>query len=142
MTSSSLRAQASDERAIADLMVEYAYLNDDFDIDGLGNLFAESAFTLDGHTVRNRDEVVALSQQIIQKRADGRSATTHEITNLMVDVDGDAGTAAGRAYWTLYRTVSGEPRQALQSGRYADTFVRVEGEWRFVERVATTLWHL
>ena len=142
MTSTTPRTQPSDERAIANLMVEYAYLNDDFDIDGLGELFANSAFTLDGHTVRNRDEVVALSREIIQMRPDGRSATTHEITNIMITVDAAAGTANGSAYWTLYKTISGEPREALQSGRYADTFVIVDGEWQFVERVATALWHL
>lgn len=132
----------SDERAIANLMVEYAYRNDDLDVAGLGDLFAESAFTLDGQTVRGREEVVSLAGQMIQPRDDGRSATTHEITNVMVEVDLPAGTAVGQAYWTLYATVTGQPREALQSGRYLDAFENRSGTWRFTERVATTLWRL
>ena len=131
-----------DERAIENLMVEYAYRNDDFDIRGLGELFADAAFSLDGLTVQNRAEVEALAAQIIEVRDDGRSATTHEITNVMVQVDPANATAVGRAYWTLYLTITGQPRQALQSGRYDDSFRKSGDRWSYVERRATTLWRL
>ena len=131
-----------DERAIENLMVEYAYRNDDFDIQGLGELFADAAFTLDGLTVQNRSEVEGLAAQIIKARDDGRSATTHEITNVMIQVDPTAATAVGRAYWTLYLTITGQPRQALQSGRYDDSFRKSGDRWSYIERRATTLWRL
>jgi ketosteroid isomerase-like protein len=132
----------SSERAIANLMALYAYRNDDADIAGLGELYAEAVFTLDGTAARGRDEIEARARGIIQVREDGRSATTHEITNIMIDVDEEMGTAVGRAYWTLYQTVSGKPRVAILSGRYLDRFERRHGEWRFTERTATSLWQL
>jgi hypothetical protein len=104
----------SSERAIANLMALYAYRNDDADIAGLGDLYADAVFTLDGTAA----------------------------PNIMIDVDEEMGTAVGRAYWTLYQTVPGTPRVAILSGRYPGRFERRDGNWRFTERIATSLWRL
>jgi hypothetical protein len=110
----------SSERAIENLIASYAFLNDDADITGLGELFA--------------------TRTIINVGQDGRSTTSHEITNIMLDIDEVAGTAVGRAYWTVYQAVSGSPRQPILAGRYHDRFQRRDGVWRFAEWTATTLW--
>jgi ketosteroid isomerase-like protein len=130
----------SSERAIENLISSYAFLNDDADIVGLGELFADAVCTLDGITARGKQEVETLARNIIHIGADGRSTTSHEITNIMIEVDEVGGTAIGRAYWTLYQAVSGTPRQPVLSGRYLDRFERRDGRWRFAERIATTLW--
>jgi ketosteroid isomerase-like protein len=130
----------SSERAIENLIASYAFLNDDADIAGLGDLFADAVCTLDGATARGSEEVETLARTIINVGADGRSTTSHEITNIMLDIDEVAGTAIGRAYWTLYLAVSGAPRQPVMAGRYLDRFERRGAAWRFAERTATTLW--
>ena len=130
----------SSERAIENLIASYAFLNDDADIAGLGELFADAVCTLDGTTARGSEEVETLARTIIDVGADGRSTTSHEITNIMLDIDEVAGTAVGRAYWTLYQAVSGTPRKPVLSGRYLDRFERRNGRWRFAERIATSLW--
>jgi ketosteroid isomerase-like protein len=130
----------SSERAIENLVSSYAFLNDDADFAGLGDLFADAVCTLDGITARGRQEVEALARNIVDVGADGRSTTSHEITNIMIEVDEVGGTAIGRAYWTLYQAVSGTPRQPVLSGRYLDRFERRDGRWRFAERTATSLW--
>ena len=130
----------SSERAIENLVSSYAFLNDDADIAGLGELFADAVCTLDGITARGRQEVETLARTIIDVGQDGRSTTSHEITNIMIEVDEVAGTAIGRAYWTLYQAVSGTPRKPVLSGRYLDRFERRNGRWRFAERIATSLW--
>jgi ketosteroid isomerase-like protein len=130
----------SSERAIANLIASYAFLNDDADIAGLGELFADAVCTLDGTTARGRQEIETLARTIINVGQDGRSTTSHEFTNIMIDVDEVADTAIGRAYWTLYVAVSGAPRQPVLAGRYLDRFERRNGQWRFTERTATTLW--
>ncbi|MEU7276169.1 MULTISPECIES: nuclear transport factor 2 family protein [Streptomyces] len=131
---------AASECEISNLMSAYAYRNDDYDISGLGDLFADAVFTLDGTAARGRTEIEELARGIIEVRADGRSATTHELTNIMISVDEAAATAVGHAYWTLYRTVPGTPREAVLSGRYLDHFAYRDGRWGFAERRATTLW--
>ena len=130
----------SSERAIENLISSYAFLNDDADIAGLGELFAEAVCTLDGSTARGRHEVEALARNIINVGEGGRSTTTHEVTNIMIDIDEVGGTAIGRAYWTLYQAVSGIPRQPVLAGRYLDRFERRNGQWRFAERTATSRW--
>jgi hypothetical protein len=130
----------SSERAIENLISSYAFRNDDADIVGIGELFADAVCTLDGVTARGRQEVETLARNIIDVGADGRSTTSHEITNIMIEVDEVGGTAIGRAYWTLYQAVSGTPRQPVLAGRYLDRFERRNGQWRFAERIATSLW--
>lgn len=130
----------SSERAIENLISSYAFLNDDADIAGLGELFADAVCTLDGTTAHGREGVETLARTTINIGEDGRSTTNHEITNIMIDIDEVGGTAIGRAYWTLYVAVSGAPRQPVLAGRYLDRFERRNGQWRFTERTATTLW--
>jgi hypothetical protein len=55
---------------------------------------------------------------------------------------GEPGTTEARAYWTLLRSVPGLPLEPIRNGRYHDRFERRDGDWRFVERIATTTWRL
>lgn len=131
---------ARSEVAIANLISSYAFRNDDADFAALGELFADAVFTLDGTTARGRDEVESVARAMVEVGDDGRSTTTHEITNVVIEVDDEAGTAKALGYWTLYRTVAGAPRIALLSGRYLDRFRRGEQGWHFTERHATSRW--
>jgi hypothetical protein len=140
LTISPPKPSPTSEQEIANLVSAYAFRNDDADIGGLGDLFAEAVFTLDGTTANGRHQVEAIASAMIPVGPDGRSATSHEITNLTMVVDDAAGTATARSYWTVYRSVSGTPREALMAGRYADEFERRHGEWRFTRRDATTRW--
>ena len=137
MSSSSLRTS---EQEITNLISAYAFRNDDMDFDGLGDLFSEAVFTLDGNTAHGKNEVEAFARAIIPMGPDGFAATSHEITNLMIEVDDPAGTATAQSYWTVYQSVSGTPRLAVLAGRYDDHFVRRHGEWRFAKRTAVSRW--
>ncbi|HUE28033.1 MAG TPA: nuclear transport factor 2 family protein [Solirubrobacteraceae bacterium] len=130
----------SSEQAIQNLVSLYAFLNDDADVGALGELFADAVFTLDGATTNGRTEIEAAARTMIQSNPDGTSTTSHTISNLIVEVDEDAGTAEARAYWTLSRSVPGLPLEPIRRGRYEDRFARRNGSWRFVERTATTTW--
>lgn len=137
MSSSSTRTS---EQEITNLISAYAFRNDDIDIDGLGDLFAEAVFTLDGNTANGKSEVEAFARAIIPVGPDGFAATSHEITNLMIEVDEAAGTATAKSYWTVYQSVSGTPRLAVLAGRYDDHFARRDGKWRFTSRAAVSRW--
>jgi hypothetical protein len=130
----------SSERAVENLISSYAFLNDDADIAGLGELFAGASFTLDGTTARGREEIEHRARGMIQVGGDGTSRTRHTITNLIIEVDEDAGTATARAYWTVLSSVPGLPQQPVLAGRYQNRFERHGGTWRFAELNATTTW--
>ena len=131
---------SSSERAIENLISSYAFLNDDADVQGLGELFADAVFTLDGTTARGREEIEAIAGAVIQRNPDGTSTTTHTISNLIIEVHERARTAEARSYWTLLQSVPGLPLAPIRHGRYHDRFVRRDAAWRFVERTATTTW--
>jgi len=132
----------SHEQAIANLIVSYAFANDDADFEKLGDIFSDSVFRLAEITANGKGEIEAVARKIIQITEDGRSTTTHETTNIMIEIDGSSNTAQARSYWTLYKTISGEPRQAIMSGRYQDRFTYDSSRWTFKEREATILWKL
>jgi 3-phenylpropionate/cinnamic acid dioxygenase small subunit len=65
---------------------------------------------------------------------DGSPRTKHVTTNLVLDVDEEAGTATAGAYVTVFQALPDFPLQPIFSGRYRDRFERVDGDWRWVER--------
>ena len=131
----------SHERAIENLMVSYAYANDDADIKLLGSLYKDAVFHIDEVSAKGSGEIEAIAGSMIQIMENGRSATTHEIMNIIIEIDKNSETATGRAYFTLYKTVSGNPREAIMSGRYADKFF-FDQSWHWKERKASILWKL
>lgn len=141
-TTISKQTHVSSEQAIANLIVSYAFANDDADIQKLGGIFSDAVFKLGGITATGRQEIEAVAGNIIQITDGGRSSTTHEITNIMIEIDESGDKAHAHSYWTLYKTVSGQPREAILSGRYEDTFKYESGRWTFTERIATILWKL
>jgi hypothetical protein len=57
------------------------------------------------------------------------------MTNLQVYVDDDT-HARARSYFTVMQAVPGVlTLQPILTGRYADTFELIDGQWRFTERV-------
>jgi len=140
MPSPTPTSSASSERAIENLISSYAFLNDDADVPALGELFADALYTLDDTSARGRPQIEAIAGAMIQTNPDGTSTTRHTISNLIIEVDDEAGTAEARAYWTLLQSVPGLPLEPVRSGRYHDRFERQDGAWRFVERTATTTW--
>lgn len=140
MSAPSTQISMSSERQIENLIAAYAFRNDDADIEGLGDLFAEATFSLDGTVAHGKTEIETFAQAIIPLLPDGSAATSHEISNIIIVVDEDAGTATAQSYWTLYRAISGSPREAVLAGRYRDAFKRHEGVWRFSQRDAVSRW--
>jgi SnoaL-like domain len=66
---------------------------------------------------------------------DGTPRTRHVITNVDIQVDGDRATSS--SYATVFQQTDVLPLQPIASGRYLDRFERVDGEWRFTDRLVT-----
>ncbi len=69
---------------------------------------------------------------------DGTPKTRHVTTNIFIEVDEQAGTAVGRAYFTVFQCLPDFPLQAIAAGRYRDRFERRSGRWRFIGRRVLT----
>ena len=120
--------------AIAALVHRYAECLDAGDLAGVAGLFADASYGAAGGAVRTGSAEVraALERAVILH--DGAPRTKHVITNLVVEVDDAAGTAAARSYFTVLQATARLPLQPILAGRYHDRFRRVGGQWRFAER--------
>ena len=122
---------------IAALVYAYAERIDGGDFAGVADLLADAEVTAEGtdRRWRGRDEVLRLYESGTRRHADGTPRTKHVTTNLVVDVDEDAGRATARSYYTVLQAVPGElALQPIVAGRYRDRFERADGRWRFAAR--------
>jgi hypothetical protein len=126
----------SDMGEITALVHSYALLLDGGDIEGVTALFTNATWRSEpgGRALRGRDEVRPIYAQV--KLYDGIPRTKHLLTNLTVDVEPGASSASAHCYFTVLQGV--EPGHAVEiilSGQYVDTFEKVEGTWRFADRL-------
>jgi ketosteroid isomerase-like protein len=116
-----------DVAAVTTLIQRYADAIDTGDLDGLADPFTSGVLRSPRGAAHGRDEVRAWYDGVILDE-DGLPGTHHMVFDIDVTVDGD------RARSTSYVAVvqGGMP---IVAGRYHDSFVRDDGEWRFDERV-------
>jgi hypothetical protein len=127
-------------REIENLLHSYAERIDLGDLEGVADLFthgriAASADATPEQTREGREQVLALYQRSTRIYEDGIPHTKHVTTNSIVEVDEAAGTASARSYYTVLQQVEDFPLQPIISGRYHDTFQRIEGRWWFDTRI-------
>jgi hypothetical protein len=122
--------------AVSNLIARYAELIDLGDFDGVADLLGHAAVGEGGSAslLTGRDAILAMFTSTTRLYPNGTPGTKHVTTNLILDVDDQAGTAAARTYWTVLQAVPGLPLQPILAGRYHDRFERTDGAWRFSER--------
>jgi 3-phenylpropionate/cinnamic acid dioxygenase small subunit len=83
---------------------------------------------------RGADQVRAFCDQT-RLYPDGTPRTKHVITNVVIE--GDRDRASARSTVTVFQQTELLPLQPIASGRYIDELERVEGSWRFADRLIT-----
>ena len=123
----------SDVDAITALLHEYAFRLDAGDLDGVAALFehAELGSTQHDRRYRGTQEARTIYENLILYD-DGTPKSMHQITNVTVQVEGDR--AESRCYFTVL-AVTGQGLHPILGGSYHDRFDRVDGAWRFAERI-------
>jgi 3-phenylpropionate/cinnamic acid dioxygenase small subunit len=121
---------------IQNLVHRYAELIDLGDFDALGTLLDAAEVGSGEHpgSLTGHDAVVAMFTSTTRRYPDGTPRTKHVTTNLIVEVDDDAGTATCRSYFTVLQATDMLPLQPIVAGRYHDRFAAEGTIWRFVER--------
>ena len=66
---------------------------------------------------------------------DGTLRTKHVTTNTILEFDDSGHRATARSYFTVLQATPDLPLQPVIAGRYHDAFEKVDGAWRFHERV-------
>jgi hypothetical protein len=83
----------SSYRAIENLIAAYAELVDDGDFAGLGRLLADATFAGSGAAVSGPDAIEQMFRDMLIVYDDGTPRTKHVTTNVVIDVDEEAGPA-------------------------------------------------
>ncbi|HEY3703389.1 MAG TPA: nuclear transport factor 2 family protein [Acidimicrobiales bacterium] len=125
------------QTAIAHLVYAYAERIDAGDFEGVADLFAGGTISAEGSdAVRaGRDDVLEMYRRSTRIYDDTSTPKTkHVTTNLVVEVDDEAGTARARSYFTVLQATPELALQPIIAGRYHDRFECPEGTWRFTER--------
>jgi ketosteroid isomerase-like protein len=126
---------SSSAEQIRALVIAYAERLDAGDLDGVAALFEHGTFknARGGKPRTGATEVRRMYDQV-RIFDDGTPHTKHVLGNLDVEVDEESDTASAACTFTVLQAADGSIRAVL-AGRYLDRFVRVDGEWRFFERV-------
>jgi 3-phenylpropionate/cinnamic acid dioxygenase small subunit len=142
-----------DAREIENLVYTYAERLDAGDLDGVAALFAHGRICgMEDGPPETVFAGVARVRQMYEMATrlyeDGTPKTKHLTTNVALRVDEHAGTAQGSAYYCVTQATPELPLQVIVTGRYRDTFHRVDGTWWFdtrimyVDQVGDTSQHL
>jgi hypothetical protein len=122
--------------ALGNLIARYAELIDSGDFDAVADLLGDAAVGAGDSSslLTGRDALLALFTSTTRLYPDGTPGTKHVTTNLILEIDEEAGSATARSYWTVLQAVPALPLQPILAGRYHDRFERIGQQWRFSER--------
>jgi len=125
------------EAQIANILYRYAECMDNGDFEGAAGLFAHATIKRmrgDQEWLLDSRTLLEHWREVVIVYPDGTPRTKHVITNPIIEVDEEAGTATSRSYYTVFQQTDEVPLQPIASGRYRDRFERAEGTWRFTYR--------
>lgn len=126
-------------REITNLIYTYATLLDAGDLDAVGALFTHGRIVgvPDGppETVfEGPVRVRQMYQATVRMYEDGTPKTHHTTSNVQLHIDEPAGVAHAECYYTVTQATPSLPLQVIVTGRYHDTFRRIDGRWWFAVR--------
>lgn len=127
---------ADDEESIRALIVAYAERLDAGDLDGVADLFADGEFrsARGGTPLVGRDAVRRMYEPVLLYEG-GVPRTMHVLGNIEVQRDAGGETATAHCTFVVLQAVTAGSLGPVLAGRYHDRFRRVDGAWRFAERV-------
>jgi len=126
----------TDTEAIQRLMFLYAECVDQADFEGLERLFEHGVMrantAVGGMTGAEVRKFYARTNKV---HPNGTLCTRHLATNIIVDIEDGGDRASARSYFVVLQATDKLPFQPIAGGRYHDHFERVDGAWRFAERM-------
>ena len=90
------------------------------DFAGVAELLADATFTGGAGSVTGRDAIEKMLRESLIVYDDGTPRTKHVTTNVVIEVDEEAGTAVSRSYFTALQALPDLALQPIVSGRYQD----------------------
>jgi 3-phenylpropionate/cinnamic acid dioxygenase small subunit len=130
------------ETQITNLLYRYAECIDAGDLPGAAALFEHARIRLGADPDQGMVDAARLLEvwkSLIVLYPDGTPRTKHVVSNPIIEVDDEAGTATCRSYYTVFQQTDELPLQTIVTGRYHDRFASVDGQWRYTYRDLTLI---
>jgi 3-phenylpropionate/cinnamic acid dioxygenase small subunit len=127
---------------ITNLLYRYAECIDAGDLPGAATLFEHARIRLGADPDQGMVDAARLLEvwkSLIVLYPDGTPRTKHVVSNPIIEVDDEAGTASCRSYYTVLQQTDELPLQTIVTGRYHDRFESVDGQWRYTYRDLTLI---
>lgn len=132
--------------AVTNIVAAFAHRIDARDFAGVADLLSHCTYRSNGidYEVDRDDDLATFYEHAVdfmntRWAGDPTDATTvrtkHVFTNLLVEVDEEAGTGRCDYYGTVFSFSSRKSLEARWQGVYHDRFAVIDGEWRIVERL-------
>jgi hypothetical protein len=132
--------EAEDARQINNLLIDYGLFLDRKDFASFSELFSRegtwSGGTTDFVPVKGPEAIRITMEKAFEKRIyDPEHITNvHLVTNIRIEVHGDRATGYSK-YSVLTRNEQDQSAIRVH-GHYNDLYIRQDGEWKFLSRVA------
>jgi 3-phenylpropionate/cinnamic acid dioxygenase small subunit len=118
--------------AIYNLLYRYAELIDSGELELAADLFRHARIKV-RHASEpiGANDLLGIWKRLIRIYPCGTPRTRHLVSNIILELDENAGWAKTRSSYTVYQATENLPLQLIAAGRYHDEFERVGGIWRF-----------
>lgn len=131
-------------REIEQQIYRMGYLLEDGAFDEVGAMLAHATFGADkiGRRVfQGAEEITAQYRRTNIVYPEGGRRTKEVYSNVVVDIDLDAGTGSSVTSFTVAQQVPGGPFELLVAGRYEDEWRRDGSSWIWTDRYVVAQYH-
>ena len=126
-----------DKQSIYEVLVTYCRGVDRCDADLIRSAFHEDSYDDHGYWKGPGHE---LAPFLTDRLRNANSATTHSITNVLIEFDGDLARSEAQVHATLIRKGCDPVEVDVVGARYLDRFSRRAGTWRIEHRIVVMDW--
>jgi len=117
--------------AICNLIYRYVECVSNCDLAGAAALFEHARLKMRSGEMIGHVALRGFLEKSVIVHEDGTARTKPIVTNPILEIDEDAGTATCRSQYMILQQLEGRPIEIIAAGRYYDKFERVDGAWRF-----------
>lgn len=127
-----------DKQAIYETLVRYCRGVDRCDETLVRSVYHDDAHDDHGYWRGSGSEFATF---VCRRLSSTNSATTHSITNVLIELDGDKAVSESQVVATLIRRDTDPIEADIMGARYHDRLSKRGGEWRIDSRTVVLDWH-